>query len=117
MRVIGVAVVSLALISLAQSVDAASRDSSPMKRILILGDSLSAGFALRPNQAYPALLTEKVRAANLSFEIINASQSGGTTERGLHRLPPHLLPKADKVDIFILQLAFNHAFPGVPIRV
>src|SRR5213080_3346800 len=115
MRVSDVAVVSLALISLAQSVDAASRDSSPMKRILILGDSLSAGFALRPNQAYPALLTEKLRAVNLSFEIINASQSGGTTEGGLRRLPAHLKPKADKIDIFILELGINDAFRGVPI--
>src|SRR6266581_5954283 len=112
MRVIGVAVVSLALISLAQSVDAASRDSSPMKRILILGDSLSAGFALRPNQTYPALLTEKLRAANLSFEIINASQSGGTTEGGLRRLPAHL---KHKIDIFILELGINDAFRGVPV--
>ena len=112
MRVIGVAVVSLALISLAQSVNAASRDSSPMKRILILGDSLSAGFALRPNQAYPALLTEKLRAASLNFEIINASQSGGTTEGGLRRLPAHL---KRKIDIFILELGINDAFRGVPI--
>jgi len=112
MRVIGVAVVSLALISLAQSVNAASRDSSPMKRILILGDSLSAGFGLRPNQAYPALLTEKLRAASLNFEIINASQSGGTTEGGLRRLPAHL---KRKIDIFILELGINDAFRGVPI--
>src|SRR5947208_2404131 len=112
MRVIDVAVVSLALISLAQSVDAASRDASPMKRILILGDSLSAGFALRPNQAYPALLTEKLRAASLNFEIINASQSGGTTGGGLERLPAHL---KRKIDIFILELGINDAFRGVPI--
>jgi len=51
------------MISLAQSVTAATRDSSAMKRILVLGDSLSAGFGLRPNQAYPPLLTEKLRAA------------------------------------------------------
>src|SRR6266478_4783251 len=112
MRVIGVAVVSLSLISLAQSVDAAPRDSSPMKRILVLGDSLSAGFALRPNQAYPALLTEKLRAASLNFEIINASQSGGTTEGGLPRLPAHL---KRKIDIFILELGINDAFRGVPV--
>src|SRR5213594_3408230 len=112
MRVIGVAVVSLALISLAQSATAAPRDSSPMKRILVLGDSLSAGFGLRPNQAYPALLTEKLRAASLNFEIINASQSGGTTEGGLRRLPAHL---KRKIDIFILELGINDAFRGVPI--
>jgi acyl-CoA thioesterase I len=112
MRVINVAVVSLALSSLAQSVNAASHDSSPVKRILVLGDSLSAGFGLRSDQAYPALLTEKLRATGLNFEIINANQSGGTTEGGLRRLPAHL---KRKIDIFILELGINDAFRGVPI--
>ncbi len=104
MREITVTVVSLAMISLAQSVTAATRDSSAMKRILVLGDSLSAGFGLRPNQA--------LRAADLNFEIINASQSGGTTAGGLQRLPAHL---KRKIDIFILELGINDAFRGVPI--
>jgi acyl-CoA thioesterase-1 len=82
------------------------------KRILVLGDSLSAGFGLRSSQAYPALLTEKLRAANLSFEITNASQTGGTTAGGLERLPAHL---KRKIDIFILELGINDAFRGVPI--
>ena len=83
-----------------------------MKRILILGDSLSEGFGLRSSQAYPALLIERLRAAGLNFEITNASQSGGTTEGGLRRLPPHL---KRKIDIFILELGINDAFRGVPI--
>ena len=83
-----------------------------MKRILVLGDSLSEGFGLTPNQAYPALLTEKLRAAGLNFEIINASASGGTTNGGLVRLPAHL---KRKIDIFILELGINDAFRGVPI--
>ena len=112
MRVIIGAVVSFALIFLAQSVTAASHDSSSVKRILVLGDSLSAGFGLRPNQAYPSLLAEKLRAAGLKFEIINASQSGGTTAGGLQRLPSHL---KRKIDIFILELGINDAFRGVPI--
>ncbi len=112
MRVVAVAVASLALISLAQSVTAVPRDSSPMKRILVLGDSLSAGFGLRPNQAYPVLLIEKLRAAGLNFEITSASQSGGTTEGGLRRLPAHL---KRKIDIFVLELGINDAFRGVPI--
>src|SRR6266480_4414282 len=89
-----------------------SMSAAQMKRVLVLGDSLSAGFGLRPNQAYPALLTEKLRAAGLNFEITNASQSGGTTAGGLQRLPPHL---KRKVDIFILELGINDAFRGVPI--
>ena len=83
-----------------------------MKRILVLGDSLSAGLWLKPSQAYPALLTEKLRAAGLDFEITNASQSGGTTEEGLERLPKHLKPK---VDIFILELGVNDVLWGLPI--
>jgi acyl-CoA thioesterase-1 len=112
MRVIIGSVVSFALIFLAQSVTAASHDSSPVKRILVLGDSLSQGFGLTSSQAYPALLAEKLRGAGLNFEIINASQSGGTTEGGLQRLPGHL---KRKIDIFILELGINDAFRGVPI--
>ena len=83
-----------------------------MKRILVLGDSLSEGFGLKPSQAYPALLTGKLRAAGLSFEITNASATGGTTDGGLVRLPAHL---KRKIDIFILELGINDAFRGVPI--
>jgi len=112
MRMTTVAAFSVALISLAQSVTAVPRDSSPVKRILILGDSLSQGFGLRSTQAYPTLLIEKLRAAGLNFEITNASQSGGTTDGGLLRLPAHL---KRKIDIFILELGINDAFRGVPI--
>src|SRR5712691_5739742 len=95
-----------------QTAAAAPRDPSQMKRILVLGNSLSEGFGLTPNRAYPALLTEKLRSAGLNFEIINASASGGTTNGGLVRLPAHL---KRKIDIFILELGINDAFRGVPI--
>jgi acyl-CoA thioesterase-1 len=97
----------------AQSAPAAARDSLPMKRILVVGDSLSAGFGLSSGQAWPALVTEKLRTAGLTnFEITNASQTGGTTAGGLQRLPAHL---KRTVDIFVLELGINDAFGGVPI--
>jgi acyl-CoA thioesterase-1 len=86
--------------------------ASPMKRIFVFGDSLSDGFHLKRSQAYPALLLDKLRAAGLEFEVVNASQSGGTTASGLARLPPHL---KRKIDIFILELGINDAFLGVPV--
>jgi acyl-CoA thioesterase-1 len=108
-----VKIVSLALVFLTQSARAASRDSSEVKRILVLGDSLSAGFGLKSSQAWPALVTEKLRNAGLTnFEITNASQTGGTTAGGVERLPAHL---KRKIDIFILELGINDAFGGVPI--
>jgi len=94
------------------SAHAGLRDFSRVKTILVLGDSLSEGFQLKPSEAYPALLTEKLRAAGLDFEVTNASASGGTTEGGLSRLPAHL---KHKIDIFILELGINDAFRGVPI--
>lgn len=90
-----------------------SAPGSPMKRILVLGDSLSEGFGLKPRQAYPALLTDKLRAAGLDYEILNASQTGGTTEDGVRRLPLRL---KRRIDIFILELGINDAFRGVPIE-
>jgi acyl-CoA thioesterase-1 len=86
--------------------------ASSMKSILVLGDSLSEGFGLKPRQAYPAILIDKLCAAGLDYEILNVSQSGGTTEEGLQRLPRHL---NRKIDIFILELGINDAFRGVPI--
>ncbi len=87
--------------------------ASPMKSILVLGDSLSEGFGLKPREAYPALLIDKLRAAGFDYEILNASQTGGTTEDGIRRLPPHL---KRRIDIFILELGINDAFRGVPIK-
>src|SRR5436190_4961510 len=86
--------------------------SSQMKTILVLGDSLSGGFGLKPSEAYPALLASKLRAAGLNFQLTNASQTGGTTEGGLERLPAHL---KRRIDIFILELGINDAFRGVPV--
>jgi len=86
--------------------------SSRMKTILVLGDSLSEGFQLKPSEAYPLLLANKLRAAGLNFQVTNASATGGTTEGGLERLPTHL---KRKVAIFILQLGINDAFRGLPV--
>jgi len=96
----------------AQPIFAAPHDSQRMKMIFVLGDSLSEGFGLKPSEAYPAMLANKLRAAGMSFEVTNASAVGGTTEGGLERLPAHL---KRKIDIFILELGINDAFRGVPV--
>jgi len=105
--------IGFSLVLTAGSAFAAPSDSSAVKRILVLGDSLSAGFGLSSKQAYPSLLAEKLRNAGLTnFEITNASQIGGTTAGGLQRLPVHL---KRRVDIFVLELGINDAFQGIPI--
>jgi acyl-CoA thioesterase I len=96
----------------AQCTIAAARGPLRMKTVFVFGDSLSDGFGLKRSEAYPSLLSEKLRAAALNYEVINASTSGGTTEGGLRRLPPYL---KRKIDIFILELGINDAFRGIPI--
>ena len=86
--------------------------AGPTKTILVLGDSLSQGFGLASNEAYPMLLAKKLRAAGLNFQVTNASAAGGTTKGCLERLPAHL---KRKIDIFILELGINDAFRGMPV--
>lgn len=103
----------LATVSL-QSAAAARRDPSGVRTILCLGDSLTDGYGLARQQAYPALLAEKIRAQDLGqFEIVNAGVSGDTTAGGLRRISRYL---DRKIDIFILELGINDAFRGVPVR-
>jgi acyl-CoA thioesterase I len=96
----------------AQFASTSPLNAGDMKTILVLGDSLSGGFGLKPSEAYPALLANKLRAAGLNFQVTNASQTGGTSDAGLERLPGHL---KRKIDIFIPELGINDAFRGVPV--
>ena len=96
-----------------QTAVAGKRDVSKMITILALGDSLTAGFGLSRPEAYPALIAEKMRAANYRFAVINAGSSGDTTADGLQRLPELLRGK--KIDILILALGINDAFRGIPV--
>jgi acyl-CoA thioesterase I len=98
-----------AILSMAVAQPAAAAEK---KAILVFGDSLSDGFMLQRSEAYPALLTKKLQAAGLNFQVTNASAAGGTTAGGLERLFPHL---KHRIDIFILELGINDAFRGLPV--
>jgi acyl-CoA thioesterase I len=63
-----------------------TNSAAPRSRIVVLGDSITAGYGLDPAQAYPALLQAKIDAAHLPFEIVNAGVSGDTTAGGLRRV-------------------------------
>lgn len=80
-------------------------------RIVILGDSITAGYGLEPEQAYPALLQEKIAAAGLPFTVVNAGVSGDTTAGGLRRLDWTL---AREADVLIVALGGNDGLRGIP---
>ena len=95
-----------------QSSDAARRDASGVRTILMLGDSLTDGYGLERSQAFPALVAQKIKAAGLPYEVVNAGLSGDTTSGGLRRLPRYL---DRKIDVLVVELGINDAFRGVPI--
>lgn len=83
------------------------------KNIVFLGDSLSAGYGVEPNESFPALIAEKVRAANLPYHVENAGLSGDTSAGGLRRID-WLLQKP--VDVLVLELGGNDGLRGLPVE-
>lgn len=80
------------------------------KTLLFYGDSLTAGYGLDPDEAYPALIQQKIDQAGLAWRVVNAGLSGETTAGGLRRLDWIL---RQKVDIFVIELGGNDGLRGV----
>lgn len=80
--------------------------------VLVLGDSLSAGYGLKRSEAYPALLAEKAAACGRPIHLVNAGLTGDSTAGGLRRLP-RLLER--HVDILLIELGINDFFRAVPV--
>jgi len=88
------------------AVPARATSTAPVARprIVVLGDSLTAGLGLAQAESYPARLQQKIDGAGLSFEIINAGVSGDTSAGGVRRLDWSL---DGDVRILILELGAN----------
>src|SRR5262245_62117021 len=65
---------------------AAASSTADVPRIVVLGDSLTAGLGLSVDQAYPALLQRRLDDEGLKYQVINAGVSGDTSAGGLSRL-------------------------------
>ena len=82
------------------------------KTIVFFGNSLTAGMGLDPNEAFPALIQQKLDSLQLDYKVINAGLSGETTASGKNRLNWVL---NQKVDIFVLELGANDGLRGIPL--
>ena len=81
-------------------------------RIVALGDSLTAGYQLPPEDAFPAQLQVALQARGHAVDVINAGVSGDTTAGGLARLDWSVGPDTDAV---IVELGANDALRGLPV--
>jgi len=86
---------------------------SESKVILFFGNSLTAGMGLDPNEAFPALIQEKIDSLQLSYKVVNAGLSGETTASGKNRLGWVL--NAD-IEVFVLELGANDGLRGISLE-
>ncbi|HVK58261.1 MAG TPA: arylesterase [Candidatus Kapabacteria bacterium] len=80
------------------------------KTILVLGDSIAAGYGLDPEDAFPALLQEKIDQSGLKYKVVNGGVSGDTTAGGLRRIGWLL---RNPVDVLLLELGGNDGLRGI----
>ena len=83
--------------------------------ILALGDSLTAGYGLRPGQSFAAQLQARLRPDFPAAQVINAGVSGDTTATALKRLPKLLSSLRRKPDLAIVELGANDLIRGMPL--
>ena len=81
--------------------------------IVVLGDSLAAGYGVDLSEAFPALLQKKINAAGWNYTVVNAGVSGDTSAGGLGRID-WLLTR--RMDVLILELGGNDGLRGVPVE-
>lgn len=96
------------------SAPAASAPVQQQRVLVVLGDSLSAGYNLPGNKAFPAVLEEALRARGQNVKVVNAGVSGDTTTGGLERLDWSVPDNASGV---IVELGANDMLRGIDVAI
>lgn len=80
--------------------------------ILFFGTSLTAGMGLDPQEAYPAVIQQKIDSLDWNYTVVNAGLSGETTASGKNRLNWVL---KQNTDVFVLELGANDGLRGIAL--
>ncbi len=92
------------------STPSSSDSETTSLRVLVLGNSLAAGYGLDPEFAFPALIQTKIDDLGWDVEVVNAGVSGETTAGGLSRIDWLL---REPVDVLVLELGGNDGLRGI----
>ena len=85
---------------------------APKKHIIFFGDSITAGYSIDKDEAFPSLFQQILDKEQLPYISINAGLSGETSAGGVRRIEWIL---KQKIDIFVLELGANDALRGIPL--
>ncbi|HVS14063.1 MAG TPA: arylesterase [Thermoanaerobaculia bacterium] len=91
---------------------AAQRDDPSLPAVVFLGDSLTAGYGLGADEAYPALVARRIAERGLPFSVVNAGVSGDTTAGGASRID-WLLRRP--MAVLVVALGANDGLRGLPL--
>jgi acyl-CoA thioesterase I len=94
-------------------VSPAGAGSTAPRTVVVLGDSLSAGYGIALKEGWVNLLAQRIASEGYGYQVINASVSGETTQGGLARLPRVL--EIHKPAIVIIELGGNDGLRGLPL--
>jgi acyl-CoA thioesterase-1 len=83
------------------------------RTIVVLGDSLSAGYGITVQQGWVNLLSQRLASEGYGYKVVNASVTGETTQGGVSRLPRVL--ELHKPEIVIVELGGNDGLRGLPL--
>jgi acyl-CoA thioesterase-1 len=81
--------------------------------ILFFGDSITAGLGVEPDEAYPALIGQRVDSLHLPYTVVNAGLSGETSAGGRSRI--NWVLSRQPVGVFVLELGGNDGLRGLPL--
>jgi acyl-CoA thioesterase-1 len=108
-------VFQLILLLTCVSVFAPTAFADSRANILVVGDSLSAGFGLNLEDTWVALMQARLDSKGYGYRMVNASISGDTTGNGLRRLPRAI--DLHQPEIVIIELGANDGLRGLPVEV
>lgn len=95
---------------------AAAVEDDPRPALVAFGDSLTAGYGIDLDEAWPARLQERLDAEGFAYRVVNAGVSGETTSGGLRRLP-FVLDRNPSAEVVVIALGGNDGLRGVPVDV
>jgi acyl-CoA thioesterase I len=99
--------------ALAQSAARATPAAAPARTVLVMGDSLSAGYGLAASQGWVALTADRVAKDRPGWRVVNASISGETTSGGAARIGGEI--KRTKPAVVVIELGANDGLRGLPL--
>jgi acyl-CoA thioesterase-1 len=82
--------------------------------LVCFGDSITAGYGLQPNEAYPAALQRRLDAAGYHYKVVNEGTSGATTKDAVASLPAVL---KQQPQVVVVEFGGNDGLRGLPLDV